>query len=161
MVDDELCRKMARSFHRTTKMEYEDLLQEAYWVWYHAVEGNKKYDPNKASIKTFAVWCIRSHFLTLAGKHRKRPQVVELDLETPSTEVSAEQVLDWQDRIRSLTSEAQLAVQLVFEAPYELLAIGAGIPARNKIVQLLVEKHALPERVARDAVREVRTLFAV
>ena len=53
-----LIRKIAWSFHMTTKMEFDDLFQEAALAYCEAL---KNYDPTKGQISTYMWHCIHSH----------------------------------------------------------------------------------------------------
>lgn len=159
MVDVELCQKIAHSFHRTTQMEYEELLQEAYCTWFNVVEKQTDYDPRRASLKTFATTCIHGRLSALAAKNKHRPKTTELDYEMPDMSLPADAALEWQDKVNSLTVDAKLVVRMILESPHELLTL-SGSEARKKIVQTLVEQHGFAELKAKGVVREIRSILA-
>ena len=159
-MDIELCRKMAASFHRTTRIEYEELLQEACAIWCETTDEKHVYDPRKSSLKTFMSWRIHNRFVLMANKRKRQPPTGELDLELAGSEVSPEQYLDWKDRLQALTEEARFVVGLIFESPQEFLMMGSGKAGKTQIIEVLVNKYAYTETAAKSAVREIRRLLA-
>lgn len=63
-----LLRKIAWSFHQTSKLDFDDLFQEAYLAYDKAL---KNYDPDKGKLTTFIWYCIHSHLKNYLKEENK------------------------------------------------------------------------------------------
>lgn len=65
MENEKLLRKLAWSFHATTKIDLEDLYQEACYAYIKAL---KSHDPQKAMLSTHITHCVRNHLINYTKK---------------------------------------------------------------------------------------------
>ncbi len=159
MVDLELCKILALSFHRTTRVDYDDLFQEAALCWVAQLENNNRYDESKSALNTFASWVIRNHLITYTGRNKKHAYTDEIDPETPAGIPGPDANLSFQEMLSSLSDDARTAVRIVFDSPHGFLALGGGRAAVRSVVDALVRKGFSIHR-AKRAVREVRAALA-
>jgi DNA-directed RNA polymerase specialized sigma24 family protein len=162
-MNKDLCHKMASLFQRKMLMERDDLYQEASLLWWR-IDNRNLYNPQKASLNTFMGRCIYRRYARLERKNKSQNLVKEAisslnDTGVNSSNITQEDELDWKDQIRLLSKEAKFALSLIFEAPYELLSIGSGAKAKQKIIQKLINEHKYNEKTAKKAVFEIVALL--
>lgn len=154
-IEMDLVRKLAWSFHRTTGIDFEDLVQEACLTWHAYVEDNPKYDPRRMALTSYAYLCIRSGFLTMASKRQHfvgLPEDFELSNDNPSPEDREIFI----DGLRSLSKEANLIVKMIFEAPDEFLGIGSRRETESEIIHRLQSEHDISASTAKEAVNQIK-----
>jgi RNA polymerase sigma factor (sigma-70 family) len=73
--DIDLIRKIVWSFHKSTRKSFDDLFQEGYIGYMHAI---KTYDPDKSSFSTHAWNCISCKILDYLKKEKRITNHVEI-----------------------------------------------------------------------------------
>jgi hypothetical protein len=68
MKDLNLIRKVAWSFHRTTRIDFDELVQEAALAYY---ASSQRYDKSKGSYSTFIWWAITNHLKNFVKKEKR------------------------------------------------------------------------------------------
>lgn len=105
----------AITFHKSTGVEYDELLQEARCAAWLAASGGV-YDPHKAALKTYASHYVFNKLFTLVGKHqRKHPNTVEIDEYVVADEPTPEDVVYFHELLRQLPEDARTVVSMVLE----------------------------------------------
>ena len=114
--------KLARSYHRSTGIDLEDLTGEANLAYAQALEAKKTgiYNPSRSSFDTFVWLKVENHLRSVIKypKYRPIPMVGREESEWD---------LGWatliiRDLLTSLSEEAVFAVRLVVESPNEYLS---------------------------------------
>jgi len=132
MENINLIHKIAWSFHKSTGMDVDDLIQEASLIYLEAI---KTYDPSKGKLSTYIWKVTKNHlqyFVTYQNKwNDKTISIEEVDIDKP---VSRYSLFD------SLTREAKDIVDVVLSAPAEFDSL---IPAkaRKRVINKLRGKH--------------------
>lgn len=159
-MEEGLVRKLAWSFHRTTGIEYDDLVQEAAFCWYKWVVDNPQYDPRRCAFTTWATMCIKSHLLNIAIRHRRSAssEMTILNDDIRDNGPQPHQNLEFLEELRALSDEGRLVVRMIFDAPYELLHLTPH-QAQRELLEKLKEEYGLTHQQARAAIAEVRELL--
>jgi len=132
MENINLIHKIAWSFHKSTGMDVDDLIQEASLIYLEAI---KTYDPSKGKLSTYIWKVTKNHlqyFVTYQNKwNDKTISIEDVDIDKP---VSRYSLFD------SLTREAKDIVDVVLSAPAEFDSL---IPAkaRKRVMNKLRGKH--------------------
>ena len=69
MKDENLIKKIAGSFSRTTGMEFDDLFQEAYIAYAKAMDSH---NPSKGKLSTHVWHCIHAHLKNYINENEKQ-----------------------------------------------------------------------------------------
>ena len=144
----------AHRFAVNSTMELDDLLQEAFLaVWFAETGGS--YDPEKASLRTYASTCTFRHMCTVVERHkRKNPTTDELDETQPIDAPSPEDRALFLEMIRELPSDARIVVETVLS---DAVALSGLSPTRAR--RAVIAKLAWPTRRIREAMDAVADLF--
>jgi hypothetical protein len=68
---ENLLKKLARSFSNTTRLDYQDLLQEATLAY---LESIKTYDKSRGAVSTHIWWCVSNHLKNYVKKQTPHKQ---------------------------------------------------------------------------------------
>jgi RNA polymerase sigma factor (sigma-70 family) len=111
MKDINLIRKIAWSFHTTTGLDLDDLIQEASLAY---LDGLKRYDPDKGIISTYIWTHIRNQLTTYVKREMayNHPLCDITELKINSLPKS-ENALFWEN----LTNEAREIADIVLQSP--------------------------------------------
>ena len=149
MENINLIHKIAWSFHKSTGMDVDDLIQEASLIYLEAI---KTYDPSKGKLSTYIWKVTKNHlqsFVTYQNKwNDKTISIEEVDIDKP---VSRYSLFD------SLTREAKDIVDVVLSAPAEFDSL---IPAkaRKRVMNKLRGKQWTVKKIA-QGMEELKTVF--
>lgn len=139
--------RYAASFHRTTGLDLDDLLQEARVAHLRAVraEENGKYDPHISSFDTYATNAVYHHMCRVHGANRRGAEVLGEDLSGEEDASFEETLVDDRtpapDRrlllaelVRELPDDARAVVDLVLgDLPAEVIdPVLAGVRGASK-----------------------------
>lgn len=112
----DLVRKIAWSFHKTTGLNFDDLMHEAVGVYCEAIHN---YKPNQGQkFTTFAWMLIQNALVNYAKKQQKiNTHSSEFELETLECAYCDESAFYTSNFFESLSKEAQEIVDLVLTFP--------------------------------------------
>jgi RNA polymerase sigma factor (sigma-70 family) len=131
MENTQLLRKIAWSFSKRTRVEFDDLLQEANLAYLEAI---KTHDPLKSRLSTYVWNCVQNH-LTNYIKQELKHTSVKTDEELEIPVVYSESIFD------SMTKEAKEVVNIILDSPWELLGISNyRVAVRRKVRDILYNK---------------------
>jgi len=115
----DLARKIAWSFHRTTGLDFDDLVQEACLAYVMA-EQDPNYDPRKSAMTSYAYMSMRWHLCTVTQRMLRTPhsdQEPPEEIDTrPNPEEAAIDTMQYTDEVRFL-------IKLIFEGPGEYMSL--------------------------------------
>jgi DNA-directed RNA polymerase specialized sigma24 family protein len=156
MIDNYMgmIRKIAWSFHRSTGIEYEDLLQECFVIWYNIVEP--RYNPKRCAFTTWAQMCLTTNLITIANKQKKAIKTVSLDddFDREDNKRPPDEQVEFMNRIWNLSAEARFIVSMVFESPQQFLSQTKGEITENLVRQ------GWTWGAAKRAIREIAKVLA-
>jgi len=143
-----IARKIAWSFHRTTGVEFEELLSEACLAYCEA-EVDPNYDPRKSAMTTFAYYKMHSHLKNYIKKQYHDEQVND------RAELTPEQEVEFKDTIESLTDEAKFVCEQILKSPHEFLSEGAPRKCQSKLKTYLRQSGFTWEQI-RNSFKEIK-----
>jgi RNA polymerase sigma factor (sigma-70 family) len=116
--NDKLIKKIAWSFNKTTGIEFEELLSEAYLAFAEALQNH---DPEKAKLSTWATIKIRNH-LTNFIKKKTLPvtNLEDTELEPGFTPALLKSQKFWA-RTYDLSDDALSLIDMILKAPEEFI----------------------------------------
>jgi len=139
-----LLRKIAWSFHKTTKLDFNDLFQEAYLAYVYA---RQKYDPDKGVKETAFIWIHVSNQLKSYYQNEKnftypmdnayRKDRKAYDLLTYWKKPQSE---DQNDFLESLSSDAYEVASLVLITPSKFLRLEKRKDIYDKITKIMKKR---------------------
>jgi DNA-directed RNA polymerase specialized sigma24 family protein len=156
-MEMKMIRKLAWSFHRTTGLEIEDLIQEACFIWLKEQNG-KRYDCRKSAFNTFAYLCMQTHLATIATKEKRRVKTADVNEMLADKSPQPNQRAEFMSELKTLSEDAKIVMRIIFDSPYEFLCITKRRSEKN-VVKTLVSKYDLPLKTAKDAVKEIRAML--
>ena len=139
MDNIDLIRKIAWSFHQTTGIEFDDLFQEAYIGYAHAM---KTYDPKKGKISTHIWWCVSAQlkrYLYQQEEYKCKKYQNGFILSMEDINVESFKVTYQNHFWESLTREAQEIVELVLTTPTPFIKNGR-IKARKRVGNIMTQR---------------------
>ena len=167
MINLSLCKKLASAFAKTTGSDYEELLQEACYVWVRYVENSPDYDPSRGSLRAFATCTIRSHFLTYIHREKaKKLPIVNFEDEAEdseffvSTRPNPEDALNWKEKLMGVSKEAKFVLKLIFSTPADFLSHNTPRSAITHLRDELISTHKFSKAQAGLAIKEVKALLS-
>lgn len=125
-----LARSVAWSFHASTGIAFEDLLQEAC-IAYVIAERDPHYDPRKSAMTSFALTCMRNHLSTITVRLQKNPPAIRECPDLPSPAANPEEVAIFNEKLRELSAEAKFIIKLIFDSPYEYISLNSRDAQRS------------------------------
>jgi RNA polymerase sigma factor (sigma-70 family) len=139
MENQNLLRKLAWNYAKKSRLEFDDLLQEANLAYLEAI---RTHESEKGMLSTHVWHCVHNHLLNYITKESTRTfeKIDEIDI----PEASSENIFE------KLTQEAAEVVKIIFDAPWELIGIIGGndnpakkskTEAKNRILEMLIERH--------------------
>ena len=135
-----LIRKIAWSYNKTTKINFDDLFSEAC-IGY--LEGQKRYDPSKGTKETTFLWDImKSHLNSIIPNYQKFPktEVNQMEPCSPLDLLLTKEKWDKQSVWKgSLSKEARMICKMIFESPHEFLVLNAPKLSRGAVKDRLRE----------------------
>jgi RNA polymerase sigma factor (sigma-70 family) len=149
-----LIRKIAWSFHHTTGLEFDDLLQEATWAYLHAL---KTYDPKRGRITTYVWVHITSHlknYLKQENKHNDPIDFIE-DIEIEMLDHSYVTPTPFWE---SLSQDAQEVAEMVITSPKPFITHGKP-KARKRVKQVMINRGWDLNRMC-IAIKELQLLYS-
>ena len=152
MENIDLIRKIAWSFHHTTGLEFDDLLQEAALAYLHAL---KTYDPKRGKITTYMWVCMTSHLKNYLKEEYKHIDPVTDSIEDiePSEHPIINPVPFWE----SLSRDAQEITDMILRAPRPFVKVNKS-QAQNRVRQLMCQKGWDNSRI-RKSIQELKLVY--
>lgn len=119
---EKLIKKISWSWHKTTGMDLEILIAEANVAF---AECQNNHNPEKSKFSTLLYHAVESRFKNLlAYENQSRHNGIEIELEDLAfSSCKQEKRCTFQDTIANLSREAHQIVNIVLEAPTDLLAM--------------------------------------
>ena len=111
MENENLIRKIAWSFHRSTGIDFDDLFQEAFIAYTKAMES---YNPKKGKISTYVWFCISSHLKNYINENKKQAGFCTSMEEVNLNHKSDIQTIPFWEK---LNQEAIEITNIIFTAP--------------------------------------------
>ena len=132
MTDDleSVAQHYARTFHGSTGIELDDLLQEARMAAWTAT-SNDRYDARRASLRTYASNVVYRRMCTLTGQHgRRQPPTEELDEGFASATPSPEDEVGFRELLRELPEDARIVVSMILSDAGAVANLAPGCAKR-------------------------------
>jgi len=143
-----LIRKIAWSYHHTTGVELDDLIQEASLAY---IEAMRKYDPERGKISTFVWHTINNHLRNYLKK--------ELEWRGLSTELDGvDQTYTQTHWSESLSEDAIHVAQLLFWSPRTMRTLSVRSVRKQLFLYMTKKKRWSTKRV-NQAFRDLRMVF--
>ena len=127
-----LMKSRAASFHKTTGIEFEELLSTAYCAFPVA---RNTYDPARGAFSTHLWNCCESELLNYCAANRR--WIREGEDPIPDWAGQTKQHVDFKDALVSLSSEAQEVCRMIFTSPQEFLILNKPKLSRGKLKDAL------------------------
>lgn len=155
-----LVKKLARSWARTTGLEYEELEGHAFLL---AVEAMNKYDPSRGAQTTYLWKVINAGLHIYCMEYCKlRNQPFSGEIQSEGLGMDPERLASFKETINNLSKEAKEVIQVLFNFPTEIFNLGgnSSSPQRIKagLVRFLVKK-GWAKSTAKYAVHELERSF--
>lgn len=149
MENINLIRKIVWSFHKSTKIDWDDLFQEASLAY---LEALRTYNPERGKITTHA-WTTISNALKTYAEHERRVAPLSVDLQE-ARHVS----LNYQWLWENIPAESYDVVEAILDHPERFI----GLDPKEARVQLriLLNQEGFTLDVARRAIRALKEVFA-
>ena len=139
---ENLLRKVCHQF-TGGKIEFDDLMSEAKIVFFRA---RKTYDPSQgAKFSTYLYTLTRNHLINLCRREQRRP-TVSLDERFTASVVDQQSIWD------GVSDDAHVIIDLVLEAPKELIELLTPMKGRAAVVRYLKQLGWSTLRVKRAVV---------
>ena len=133
MENENLIRKIAWSFNRSTGIEFDDLFQEAYIAYVKAMES---YNPKKGKISTHVWFCISSHLKNYIKEEKKQ---TDFCVSMEGTDVKHEPDIQPKPFWEKLNKEAIVITNIIISAPKLFMDIPTKT-IESKITGILLSK---------------------
>ncbi len=129
MKHEGLIAKIAWSFARSTRMDFDDLFQEGCIA---LLEAEEKFDPDRGvRFSTFAYWAIKNHILNYINREKKKT-LLPLDDEQLPADSGKKQEGEFLTRLESHLSADEFEIcQRLLDLPLETISAPRGIVARS------------------------------
>jgi len=115
MKDENLIKKIAGSFSRTTGMEFDDLFQEAYIAYSKAMNTH---NPNRGKLSTHVWHCIHTHLKNYINENEKQTGFcVSMESKNVNDTDDTQQTPFWE----KLNQEAIEITNIIFTAPKQFM----------------------------------------
>lgn len=175
----DLCQKIAWSFHQRSGVDFDDLVQEAYYAWVAWVDGkawgaecaneNPKYDPKKSSLRTFGYQNLYFHLTNVTTRAGRQPYTIPMTVHNPASgddeiiepagnDPTPDQNLIFKEAIRDLPDEVTLVLDIIFSAPSDYLSLHPA-SALNELTKVLIKDHGYSKTKARSALNSIRSML--
>jgi len=137
--DIKLILKIAWSFHKTTGIDVNELLNEACLGY---MESLKTHDPAKGKRSTWAVAIMKNRlvtYLSTTQRYNKRFPSLEADqLEgIKGNQPPADESLIFKEALQKMTPDSQNICKLIFTSPIDFLEVGPPKLIRGELYRLL------------------------
>lgn len=141
MKNINLIRKIAWSFHRTTRLEWDDLFQEAALAYLEALPG---YNPEKGRITTYMWRCITSRLKDYLKEERKYKQPI-----CSIEDVNVDRPVAYTPLSESLSNDAQSITDIIRSTPKKFIALTPQL-AKRRVIKIMIRKGWSRTRVWRS-----------
>lgn len=114
LSDIGLIRKIAWGFCKSTRLDFNDLFQEACFAYFKSLEA---YNPKKGALSTYMWWCISSHlknYLKTEQKHSNCTPFEEFSEDIREEYIYAPSKLDYFEK---LSEDALMIAKMVLRTP--------------------------------------------
>ena len=137
MKNINLIHKIAWSFHLTTGIGFDDLFQEAYIGYNHAM---KTYDPKKGKISTHIWWCVSAQLKRyLYQQEDYKCKKFQNGVIVSTEDINIDKITYQNHFWESLTREAQEIAELVLTAPTPFVKNGR-VRARERVGNIMTQR---------------------
>jgi len=148
MKELNLIRKIAWSFHRTTRIEWDDLFSKAIQSYYDAL---KRYDPTKSKLTTYINMYITLDLIN----YLKRQKKINDPLSTlEDTEVMEYPFNNDNSFFEGLSNDANIISNIIIEHPDEFIHLNST-EARILIIKIMKEQGWDKKRI-KAGVKEIK-----
>jgi len=132
-----IAKKLAWSFHQSTKLPYEDLLSVGYEG---LVQSRTLYTSKKGSPSTFFYHVVRSRLIDYC-RHENYFHQIDFESAKPFLGKHANQHEEycWKESLQQLSKEAFEVCQIIFESPADFLS-SSKKASRGKVYRTLRKK---------------------
>jgi RNA polymerase sigma factor (sigma-70 family) len=149
MENIDLIRKIAWSFHKSSGIDCEDLMQEAYIGYMKAM---KTYDPNKSKITTHAWLTISSHLKNYLKLNQKQTEHLCSIEEHPVNPCEIPNPY-----FECLTTEAQKIADIILETPRYFLECPQREAFRR--IKKILKNHGWPVSKINEEIQNLTLIY--
>jgi DNA-directed RNA polymerase specialized sigma24 family protein len=136
-----LC-KLAWSFHYSTNIDVEELLDEVQLAFFLGLE---KYEADKSTLSTFLHTFVTNHLIDFTKKyHRITPNSNLIESETFAESMYYDP-FSFIDNMNSLSEEAQYVCRTILTSPEKFIESSSRLARKHVIDRLRAEKWSWPK----------------
>jgi len=131
-----LIKKIATSFHVTTRIELDDLISEGYLTYLETIEN---WNPSRGKISTYMWYCLHSNLTNYCVKEKKCVPTIPLeDMDFISKTSSP--------FFERLNEEAYVIAKIILNSPEEFISFSKKA-VQEKLKKILYNKGWTEERI--------------